>query len=705
MSYQLLYTSAKRGLEPGKSGFCCVARDRDIPPDLAFELERLSRFEAPRQGLSPRVLRHRIVELRSGIYHVLSRLQDAGVDYSRRNNHIAHHLVFTPAEVSLLPNPAAILLHWTAWREDWSEPPRVLEIGEAFSLHQLDAGSANGSVRPAFPPAEQGGRPLSRAFALEPGEEIFLACHYRDALNALPAPDQWLYAFTNFILPTEQPADFVWTATWDGYPLPFELDFAPRAQFPPTARRRPLAVTLQEAESSDPPQSFGRAAAEAGSAPGNSKRGPAPKVEIPVEYDRAAWKRQLAERTGGKRASRWINLLLFACGVLSVATAYFWMQARREAESGFPSLTYPLSPPASAKPELSAGETWADFTRKAYPRARLPDAFHAAAVLAERGDPLPKEAATFLVSITSDAPPLWPALRSVPGELLRARADGVGLAPSAAEYPEFQTLGLLPKALAEDLIALGEVETPRAALATFGRARFSPGETAQALRVYEAQVRERSSAIGQEKRTAMERFDASRRALETDARFRPLLEIQSAFDLPDIAAFVAIDANGRALANTSRFYGTFLKELFADYALARHDQLENPTAFNEAFRRLAAVADNDALAVSKAVRAAILAAEPKRAFLGEWTVAKVAWEEAFLREDLMQEALLDYTIEALESTKASLLEAQKSFTPAELKEWQEGVALGERARQAIKRALSASADEEWVVFDALSSHF
>src|SRR5690606_6997867 len=78
VSYQLLYTSAKRGLEPGKSGFCCVARDRDIPPDLALELERLSRFEAPRQGLSPRVLRHRIVELRSGIYHVLSRLQDAG---------------------------------------------------------------------------------------------------------------------------------------------------------------------------------------------------------------------------------------------------------------------------------------------------------------------------------------------------------------------------------------------------------------------------------------------------------------------------------------------------------------------------------------------------------------------------------------------------------------------------------------------------
>ena len=115
MPWQLIYTSAPRGLLSGQSGFCTVARSRDLREALVQRLEQISSYhylrvaEAATANRNPTVCAFRILDLRGSKYHVLTRILPCGLDFTARTNHLAHHLVFQADELAQLPSPAAIL--------------------------------------------------------------------------------------------------------------------------------------------------------------------------------------------------------------------------------------------------------------------------------------------------------------------------------------------------------------------------------------------------------------------------------------------------------------------------------------------------------------------------------------------------------------------------------------------------------------------
>src|SRR5438067_10215903 len=76
MPQQLIYTSAPRGLLPGQSGYCTVARSRDLREGLVPKLEKLS-YYTPEANHNPIICAHRTVELRGTKFHVLTRIVDA----------------------------------------------------------------------------------------------------------------------------------------------------------------------------------------------------------------------------------------------------------------------------------------------------------------------------------------------------------------------------------------------------------------------------------------------------------------------------------------------------------------------------------------------------------------------------------------------------------------------------------------------------
>ena len=61
----------------------------------------------------------RIVDIRGTRFHVLSRIQDAGLDFTGRTNFIVHHLVFTPEEIRQFSTPPVILRDWPGWLKSW----------------------------------------------------------------------------------------------------------------------------------------------------------------------------------------------------------------------------------------------------------------------------------------------------------------------------------------------------------------------------------------------------------------------------------------------------------------------------------------------------------------------------------------------------------------------------------------------------------
>ena len=102
--FELVYTSVPQGLLPGTRGFSTVAFTSGMPPNLIMPLENLSGYNFIFQdGMLPPELNLPCccyIKMRFGNQTLLvaSRIAPNGLDYSQRNNKIAHHWLFESRE-------------------------------------------------------------------------------------------------------------------------------------------------------------------------------------------------------------------------------------------------------------------------------------------------------------------------------------------------------------------------------------------------------------------------------------------------------------------------------------------------------------------------------------------------------------------------------------------------------------------------------
>jgi len=146
VAQQLIFTSVPRGFQPGASGYCTAARSEQMRTGLVQRLEQMSVYSHRTASPNPTILAYRLVDLGGAKYRVLSRIRDAGLDFTQRSNFIAHHLAFEPGESAGGASPAEILLFWDGWKDQWEGNPSPL---------QDDKGDAIGSsVRRLSPPCK-----------------------------------------------------------------------------------------------------------------------------------------------------------------------------------------------------------------------------------------------------------------------------------------------------------------------------------------------------------------------------------------------------------------------------------------------------------------------------------------------------------------------------------------------------------------------
>jgi len=226
MPQQLIYTSAPRGVVAGRSGHCTVARSATMREALMLQLEKLTYYQhlSLSGGQERPIYSCRVVDIRGSRYHVLSRIQDAGLDFTGRTNFLAHHLVFTPEEVRQFPSPPVILRGWTGWVKCWPKEPQLLENEDWSGLARL---SASASV-PATTWQQITGDAVNGYGLLESragiafrvdnlAEEPILAL-FAESLELLELRDPrrdfrataWQYTFTTSMQQQDNPADFRW---------------------------------------------------------------------------------------------------------------------------------------------------------------------------------------------------------------------------------------------------------------------------------------------------------------------------------------------------------------------------------------------------------------------------------------------------------------------------------------------------------------
>jgi len=270
MAWQLIYTSAPRLLEAGRTGFGTVARHRAVSGMLASSIERFSQF-ARLPGHDPRrvVYTHRLLTVAGGNYHVFSCLQDAGSDYTGRTNHLAQHVIAEAREVRVLLasglTPADVLLA-IPWRSGWTDAPRFLDPGEEIDLTRFQPATSNAWA------ACTGNKAYSRLLCgpqagkgcyLIPPAGVSILELFRESLLETPQ-NGWQTSFTTSLEPNDDVGDFRWIGLPSTSPLRSQAEVSNRL----------LLDLNQPGKLPDPPEPPAKpvpATAEAETAPASSE--------------------------------------------------------------------------------------------------------------------------------------------------------------------------------------------------------------------------------------------------------------------------------------------------------------------------------------------------------------------------------------------------------------------------------------------------
>ena len=253
MAFQLVYTSAAKLLTAGQSGFGTVARSKSITPLVVSAIERVSQFASMRGLDSRRIIHvHRRITAGSNRFHVLTRIVDAGADYSGRTNHLAHHLVISQEEAARAAargiTPADVLRQFP-WLARWDGNARFFEAAEDIALESFRPDGLN-TGRQSWASAT-GTAAHSRLLSWEgaPRTGVLIVPDAVDRLALLAealvefGPQSWSRSFTTSLETTDELSELEWIVTT---PAAF-------AEIEPRCGSRPLLDLRSPASLQTPP--------------------------------------------------------------------------------------------------------------------------------------------------------------------------------------------------------------------------------------------------------------------------------------------------------------------------------------------------------------------------------------------------------------------------------------------------------------------
>ena len=224
-----------------------------------LRLEQLSYYQHLSLTGAPErpILAYRIVDIRGSLFHVLTRLQDAGLDFTGRTNFTAHHLAFAPEEIRQLPAPAIILRDWSGWLGSWTKEPQLLSNENWGNLNSLAGVSAapahtwqrlTGDAANGYGLLEAKAGTLINADSIDDKETLSLLAESTDLMEVRETRRDykaaaWRYTFTTSVQEQDTPADFRWRFLYSDSPAFAKLA---GAECRPLSSVRPSHCTDEE---------------------------------------------------------------------------------------------------------------------------------------------------------------------------------------------------------------------------------------------------------------------------------------------------------------------------------------------------------------------------------------------------------------------------------------------------------------------------
>lgn len=220
MAFQLVYTSAAKLLDAGRSGYGTVARSKSITPLVVSAVERVSQFANMRGLDRSRVIHvHRRITAGSNRFHILTRIVDAGADYTGRTNHLAHHLVISQEEAARAAargiTPADVLRQFQ-WLERWDGNARFFDASGDVPLESFRPDGMNSGRQ--FWSSVTGNPAHARLLSWDgaPRTGVLVVPEAMDTLQLLAealvefGPQSWTRSFTTSLETTDELSELEW---------------------------------------------------------------------------------------------------------------------------------------------------------------------------------------------------------------------------------------------------------------------------------------------------------------------------------------------------------------------------------------------------------------------------------------------------------------------------------------------------------------
>ncbi|MDB0031267.1 hypothetical protein N9E34_07345, partial [Opitutales bacterium] len=230
MPKELIFTSVPTGINPGSTGYCTVAKHKDIDRLLERELETISFYELMDVEYKPVVHAYRVLRINTGTFYVLSRISFSGSDHTGRTNYLAHNLIFDESEVmSMQASPADFFLDEKGWLSVWpaDRSPIFYNAGQGEKSLFLNPLLRSDLAQPTW--TSLTGKPQSAYELFYYGQLKFLTIggDYKKMLGLLSefslvaneARKQWVwehFTFTSYLQSSDRVSHFKIVAGTDG---------------------------------------------------------------------------------------------------------------------------------------------------------------------------------------------------------------------------------------------------------------------------------------------------------------------------------------------------------------------------------------------------------------------------------------------------------------------------------------------------------
>ena len=234
MAQELINTSAPKGLKTGSKGYCTVAYTEGMPSNLLAVLEAYSGYAPVYQvfeekaALNPVSFCHYRYSAGAMATDIVSRICFSGLDYTKRFNKLAHHIVIEPGEKTV-GGPASFIGKFDEFcffERTWEKAPELLtqqllqdkiakvrraetSFGKASTWKSL-AGDEGWAGVLAETYLKNKNKPSFIIFDPEKHKSREILNLIAEALSLLPPEERWNVTFNTYLTSLPQGSKCVW---------------------------------------------------------------------------------------------------------------------------------------------------------------------------------------------------------------------------------------------------------------------------------------------------------------------------------------------------------------------------------------------------------------------------------------------------------------------------------------------------------------